>query len=140
VFICAFILQNKSQRWKRLFPVRPEKEHALRQRMESLGIREDDLEEKFIRSSGHGGQKVNRSATCVYLRHIPTGADVKCQKTRSQGLNRYYARLILCDKIEAIRHGKKSKKQLMIEKRKKQKDRRRRRTMKKLKRLIEEEE
>lgn len=107
--------------------------------MESLGIREDDLEEKFIRSSGHGGQKVNKSATCVYLRHIPTGVDVKCQKTRSQGLNRYYARVILCDKIEAIEYGKKSKRQLMIEKKRKQKDRRRRRAMKKLKMLMAEE-
>jgi len=124
----------------RMFPVKPEKRLKLQQRMASLGIKEDDLEEKFACSSGHGGQKVNRTATCVYLRHIPTGLDVKCQKTRSQGLNRYYARVILCDKIEALKQGRESRRERIINKRRKQKDRRRRRTIKKLQKLIAEEE
>jgi len=88
-----------------MFPVRPEKEEALRRRLESLGISEDDIRESFIRSGGRGGQKVNKASTCVYLKHIPTGIEVKCQKTRSQGLNRYYARQILCDKVEALIKG-----------------------------------
>ncbi len=80
--------------------VRPEKLKALKERMESLGIREEDISEKFVRSRGHGGQKVNKTSTCVYLKHIPTGIEVKCQESRSQPLNRFLARRLLADKIE----------------------------------------
>jgi len=82
------------------FHVRPDKEEALRQKMERLGIREQDLLEKFVKSGGKGGQKVNKASTCVYLKHLPTGIDVKCSLERSQALNRFLARRILADKIE----------------------------------------
>jgi protein subunit release factor B len=78
--------------------ISPDKEQALRERMDALGIFEKDLEETFIRSGGHGGQNVNKVATCVRLRHLPTGLEVKCQQERSQALNRFLARRILADK------------------------------------------
>ncbi len=68
--------------------------------MRDLGVREEDIEESFIASSGPGGQNVNKVASCVYLKHIPTGIEVKCQKERNQAANRYAARLILCAKLE----------------------------------------
>ncbi len=67
--------------------------------MEALGVRESDIEERFIRSSGKGGQHVNKTSTCVYLRHIPTGIEVKCMKDRSQSVNRFLARRELLEKI-----------------------------------------
>lgn len=82
------------------FGVRPEKEDALRQRFACLRIFEKDIVEKFIRSRGKGGQKVNKVSTCVYLKHLPTGIEVKCQRERSQAINRFLARRILADKIE----------------------------------------
>jgi protein subunit release factor B len=84
------------------FPVSEEKNNWLRERMEALGVREEDIEEKFIRSSGSGGQKVNKTSTCVYLRHIPTGIEVKCMKERSQPLNRFLARRELVEKISKV--------------------------------------
>ena len=73
---------------------------ALRERMARLGIRDADLDEQFVRSGGHGGQNVNKVASCVMLHHAPSGVRVKCQMTRTQGENRYLARKILCEKIE----------------------------------------
>lgn len=84
------------------------KRRLLESRMNELGISEIDLEEHFIRSGGHGGQNVNKTNTCVYLKHTPTGIEVKCQITRSQADNRFLARRILCDKIEALKKGKES--------------------------------
>src|SRR5712691_11633530 len=86
-----------------LFPVSSEKESQLSQRMAALGVNEADLDETFVRSGGHGGQNVNKSSTCVMLLHRPTGLQVKCQTTRQQGLNRFIARRMLLDKIEAAR-------------------------------------
>ncbi len=86
-------------------PVSAEKEKALASKMQELGVSESDLEETFVRSSGPGGQKVNKSSTCVHLVHIPTGLSVKCQKERSQTLNRYLARRLLLDKIEKQQKG-----------------------------------
>src|SRR3990172_13115812 len=85
-----------------IFGVSEEKDRWLRERMETLGIQEKDIEEKFIRSSGSGGQKVNKASTCVYLRHIPTGIEVKCMKERSQALNRFFARRELVERIKEL--------------------------------------
>ena len=97
------------------------------ERMQRLGIREADLEEKFIRGSGAGGQKVNKTSSCVYLLHRPSGIEIKCQWERSQSLNRFFARRELCDRLEARRAGAASARQQEIERirrRKRQKSRR----------------
>jgi protein subunit release factor B len=75
-----------------LFPVSEEKNRWLKEKMEALGIHEKDIEEKFVRSAGRGGQKVNKTSTCVYLKHIPTGVEIKCMRERNQSLNRFLAR------------------------------------------------
>ena len=85
------------------FAVSPEKNEELRRRMEALGIREEDLEERFVRASGKGGQHVNKTATCVQLLHRPSGIEVKCMSERSQSLNRFFARRLLLERIAAAR-------------------------------------
>lgn len=107
--------------------VRPEKLAALKERMESLSIREQDLEESFVRGSGRGGQKVNKTNNCVYLKHVPTGMAVKCHVDRSRELNRFLARRELCDAIEQLQTGQISAKARVIQRMRKQKDRRSRR-------------
>jgi peptide chain release factor len=101
-----------------------DKETALRERMERLGVREDEFRETFIRSSGPGGQKVNKTSTCVFLVHLPTGLSVKCQQERSQALNRFLARRLLLDRIERLRTGLVSAEKARIEKIRRQKRRR----------------
>lgn len=85
------------------FPVTEKKENELIIEMEMLGIKETDIEEKFIRCSGPGGQKINKTSTGVYLKHIPTGIEIKFTKERSQGLNRFFARRMLIEKIKEIK-------------------------------------
>jgi protein subunit release factor B len=109
------------------FPVNPEKEAQLAQRMTALGVREADLEETFVRSGGHGGQNVNKTSTCVMLLHRPTGMQVKCQATRQQGLNRFLARRLLLDKLEMLKHGCVAAERARIEKIRRQKRKRSRR-------------
>ena len=99
----------------------------LAQRMAALGVNEADLEETFVRSGGHGGQNVNKTSTCVMLLHRPTGLQVKCQATRQQGLNRFIARRLLLDKIEAVKNGFVAARRAEIEKIRRQKRKRSRR-------------
>ena len=108
-----------------------EKDTALREWMERLGVREEEFRETFIRSSGPGGQKVNKTASCVYLVHLPTGLSVKCQQERSQALNRFLARRLLLDRIERLRTGLVSAERMRTEKIRRQKRRRSRRAQEK---------
>jgi len=105
-------------------PLTSEKIAALEVRMAGLGLTEDDLLEKFVRGSGSGGQKINKTSSCVFLKHLPSGLCVKCQLDRSRELNRFLARRELCDQLETIRDGKASAKVQAIEKLRRQKRRR----------------
>ncbi|MDD5156111.1 MAG: peptide chain release factor-like protein [Candidatus Omnitrophica bacterium] len=109
-----------------------EKGKALREQMLRLGIRQEDIVEKFIRSQGAGGQNVNKVSTCVYLRHLPTGIEVKCQKERSQAQNRYFARKILVNKIESFVLGREAQERKKIAKIRRQKRKRSRRAKEKM--------
>ena len=111
-----------------MVPVTPEKQAALAARMTALGITEDTLIEKFVRGSGSGGQKINKTSNCVFLKHLPTGVAIKCQLDRSRELNRFLARRELCDQLEAIRDGRATAKTQAIEKLRRQKRQRSRRS------------
>jgi peptide chain release factor len=109
-------------------PITSEKIAALEQRMAAIGITEADLLEKFVRGSGSGGQKINKTSNCVFLKHLPTGICIKCQMDRSRELNRFLARRELCEQLEMIRDGKASAKTQAIEKMRRQKRQRSRRS------------
>jgi peptide chain release factor len=109
------------------FPVSEEKNRWLRERMAALGVREEDLEESFIRSSGKGGQHVNKTSTCVRIKHLPTGVEVKCMEDRSQALNRFLARRELLEKV-ALQMGQSTPASANQEKARRQKARRKRRS------------
>lgn len=109
-----------------------EKQDALASRMERLQIFENDLIEKFILGSGSGGQKINKTSSCVYLKHLPTGIEIKCQRERSRELNRYYARQELCEKLQERLFQEKSKRQQEFEKIRRQKRRRSRKQKEKM--------
>lgn len=108
------------------------KKKQLDRRMADLGIDDSDLVEKFVLGSGPGGQKINKTASCVYLRHTPSGIEVKCQKARSRALNRFYARRELCDRFEEKLKGEKSARRQAQEKIRRQKRRRSRRQKQKI--------
>ncbi len=109
------------------FPISAEKANELARRMAQLAVSEGDLRESFVRSGGHGGQNVNKTSTCVVLQHVPTGIQVKCQSTRQQGLNRFLARRLLLDKLEALKRGYVAAERERVEKIRRQKRRRSRR-------------
>lgn len=109
------------------FAVSEEKNRQLRLKMTELAVREEDLRETFIRSSGNGGQHVNKTSTCVQLLHIPSGISVTVSRERSQSINRFLARRELMERLEA-KSGIKTAEMKKVEKLRKQKDRRRRRT------------
>ena len=114
------------------FIINPKKEKDLEDRLIKLSIYKKDVIEKFIRSSGPGGQHVNKAATCVYLKHIPTGIEVKMSRERSQALNRYLAWRLLADKIEEKILGEQSARQRAIEKIRRQKRKRSKRAKEKM--------
>ena len=107
--------------------IRPETVQRIRQLMERAGIRDPDVEETFVRGSGAGGQKINKTSSCVFLSYPTAGIEVKCQRSRSLALNRHYARWELCERIAEIREGEISRRQMEAEKVRRQKRRRSRR-------------
>ncbi|MDP3561843.1 MAG: peptide chain release factor-like protein [Legionellaceae bacterium] len=109
-----------------------EKWEKLTERLQMLQITEADLVEKFILGSGKGGQKLHKTASTVYIKHLPSGLEIKCQYSRSRDDNRYFARERLCEKLHSIISDEKSKEQQRIEKLKRQKKRRSRRSKQKM--------
>ena len=114
------------------FPVSPQKQRELEEAMKRLSVAEQDLEERFIRSGGPGGQNVNKVSTCVVLRHRPSGLEVRCQQERSQALNRFLARRILLARLEAQRLGALSAEAQRIAKLRRQKRKRSKRAKDKM--------
>lgn len=109
-----------------------EKWLKLKQRMAVLEIFERDIDEQYILGSGAGGQKVNKTNSCVQLRHAPSGIDIKCQKSRTRDDNRYFARKRLCDKIDEMKNQSESEQQKRMCKIKRQKKRRSRKAKQKM--------
>ncbi len=114
------------------FPVSESKHKQLAALMQRLGVAESDFEEHFVRSSGAGGQHVNKTSSCVWLRHRPSGTEVKCQISRSQALNRFLARRLLLEKLETKVLGEKSAARQQIEKIRRQKRKRSKRAKEKM--------
>jgi len=114
------------------YPVSPSKIRLLQNKMAALGLREWEFDETFVRASGAGGQNVNKVATCVVIRHVPTGLEARSQKERSQALNRFLAKRALVDKIEAVRLGRASRIRQEVEKIRRQKRKRSKRAKQKM--------
>ncbi|QEY52216.1 peptide chain release factor family protein [Legionella longbeachae] len=112
--------------------INKDKWDRLTELMMKLSINEADLIEKFILGSGKGGQKLHKTASTVYLKHEPSGLEIKCQESRSREDNRYFARVRLCEKLNAILSLEKTQKQQKIEKLKRQKKRRTRRAQQRI--------
>ena len=109
-----------------MFRVSSLKEKALKEKMSHFGIKEQDIKESFLKSGGPGGQHVNKVSTCVYLKHLPTGTEVKCSAGRSQAANRFFARRLLVEKVEqsvtgCILREKKLREKIRRQKRKRSK-------------------
>lgn len=115
-----------------LFPVSPEKQRQLEERMARLGLREGDIVEDFVKGSGAGGQKINKTSVAVSLRHGPSGLMVRCQESRSQALNRFLARRKLVEKLEARIRGFRSEDEQRREKIRRQKRKRSKRAKEKM--------
>ena len=113
-------------------PISDNKIKIIEEKAALLGIKDSDIIEKFIRSGGKGGQNVNKTSTCVYLKHIPSGIEVKMQQERSQVLNRILAKRLLIDKIEELIFKEKSARQRAIEKIRRQKRKRSKRAKEKI--------
>ena len=111
------------------FAVNKKKNEWLRERMRTLGIHERDFEEKFVKSAGKGGQKVNKTSSCVFLKHVPTGIEVKSMKDRIQSINRFLARRELMERIAKL-YGIQNPEDVRRDKIRKQKKRRTRRSQK----------
>jgi len=109
-------------------PVSSDKLQDLDRRMAAFGITDDTLVERFVRGSGAGGQKINKTSSCVFLKHLPSGIVVKCQADRSREMNRFHARRELCEELESIRDGRESARVQEMEKIRRQKRRRSRRS------------
>src|SRR3954468_7510176 len=102
-------------------PISETTDDEFRKRLATLGVRESDIEESFVRSGGHGGQNVNKTSTCVMLLHRPSGLQVKCQTSRHQALNRSIARRLLLDKIESVHRQRVTAERARLEKLRRQK-------------------
>jgi peptide chain release factor len=113
-------------------PISKPKLLDIQNRLDALGVTESDLREDFIKGSGSGGQKINKTNSCVQLTHLPTGIVVRCQKTRSREQNRFFAKRILLEKLEEIQQGKESVKARRIHKIKAQKRKRSKRAKEKV--------
>jgi protein subunit release factor B len=114
------------------FSVSPKKSQDLMRRMQALGVREADLREEFVRGTGPGGQKINKTSIAVLLTHEPSGIQVRCQQGRSQAMNRFYARRLLIERLEERIFKEKSALRRKIEKIRRQKRRRSRRAQEKV--------
>lgn len=112
------------------FPV--ELSPPLLEKARLLNVRAEDITEQFVRGSGKGGQKINKTSSCVVVRHLPTGIEVRCQKHREQSKNRLSAYKLLILKIEDRVKGRQSQRAQAIFKLKKQKKRRSRKSKEKM--------
>ncbi len=112
--------------------IKQDKWDEIKKKMDALKIFEEDLVEKFILGSGRGGQNLQKTSSCVYIKHIPTGLEVKCQRGRSRDMNRYYARREICEKLESEILKVKTAKIQEIEKKRRQKRKRSKRAQAKV--------
>ena len=101
-------------------------------------VKDEDLEEAFLKGSGPGGQKINKTSSAVQLKHIPTGVVVKSQATRSRSQNRKIARRILAEKLEEAEKGPESRTALKADIKRKKKASKRKKARRKYRNAGEE--
>lgn len=102
----------------------PETIERIREKMSVANLNETDIGERFVRGSGHGGQKINKTSSCVQLIHTPSGTQIRCQETRSREANRWLARRLLAERILEAAHSRESARIAEAEKIRRQKRRR----------------